>query len=89
MKMLVWKNVLNNTGIVAIHSTDENQAIWNILREVEKNEPDSYKWEVFFNQILNTEGFNGDYTRKNFQEIIKRIKKHPEISNIIINYGPE
>jgi len=85
--MFVWKGVLNAGGVVAIHATDLEQAIWNALREAENDE--TGKWDVFFNQIIDWEGFNGDYSTTNFVEIMKRIKKQPEVKEIIICYGQE
>jgi hypothetical protein len=80
-KMFVWKNVLNAKGIVAIHAVDLENAIWKALHDAEKDE--SGKWDAFFNQIIDLEGFTGNYLPTSFIEIMKRIKKQPEIMDII------
>jgi len=53
-KMLVWKNVLNGKGIVAVHAPDTKSALWVLLREYEKTL--DIDLEVFFNQIFDYEG---------------------------------
>ena len=81
-KMLVWKNVLNGEGVVAVHSPDTESALWVLLREYEKTLDTNL--EVFFNQIFD---YEGEYSTVNYVEMIKTLKTLPEEMHFVIVRG--